>query len=70
MVIGCDQVDRRKLGGDGSEAAAKCGYRVCLGKLEERGLVITEMGEVLGDKVVGTVTLVHLVMFLHDDRAK
>ena len=56
MVIGCDRVDRRKLGGDGSQAAAKRGYRARLGKLEERGSVIAEMGEGLGDKVEGTVT--------------
>ena len=56
MVIGCDRVDRRKSGGDGSQAAAERGYCARLGKLEERGSVIAEMGSRLGDKVEGTVT--------------
>ena len=57
MVIGCDRVDRRKSGGDGSQAAAERGYRARLGKLEERGSAIAEMGSRLGDKVEGTVTV-------------
>ena len=57
MVIGCDRVDRRKSGGDGSQAAAERGYHSCLGKLEERGSAIVEMGSRLGDKVEGTVTV-------------
>ena len=56
MVIGCDRVDRRKSGGDGSQAAAERGYRARLGKLEVRGSVIAKMGSRLGDKVEGTVT--------------
>ena len=59
MVIGCDRVDRRKSGGDGSQAAAERGYRARLGKLEGRGSAIAEMGSRLGDKVEGTVTRVH-----------
>ena len=56
MVIGCDRVDRRKSGGDGSQVAAEPGYHARLGKLEERGSAIAEMGSRLGDKVEGTVT--------------
>ena len=59
MVIGWDRVDRRKSGGDGSQAAAERGYRARLGKLEERGSAIAEMGSRLGDKVEGTVTSPH-----------
>ena len=58
MVIGCDQVNRCKSGGDGSQAAAKHSYWVCLGKLEVRGSVIAEMGLRLGDKVEGTITAI------------
>ena len=47
---------RRKAGGSGSQVAAERGYCLCLGKLEGKWSVITEMGEGLGDKVVGTVT--------------
>ena len=56
MVIGCDQVDRRKSGSNGSWAAAKHSYHAHLGKLEVRGSVIAEMGSQMGDKVEGTVT--------------
>ena len=56
MVIGCDRVDRRKSGGNGSQAAAERSYRARLGKLEGRGSAIAEMGSRLGDKVEGTVT--------------
>ena len=60
VVIGCDRVDRRKSGGNGSQATAERGYRTRLGKLEVKWLVITEMGSCMGDKVEGTVT-VHVV---------
>ena len=51
------EINRRKSGGDGSQAAAERGYCARLGKLEVKGSVIPEIGASVGDKVEGTVTI-------------
>ena len=50
------EIDRCKLGSNGSQVAAECGYHTHLGKLEVKGSVIMEMGAGAGDMVEGTVT--------------